>query len=219
MEQLEDFIVQAQFKQQELQQLEQQEEGINKALKVLESEGLPTDLGTLRKIIVSNEAFADWIGKAEASYIGKLGFIPKEEKKRIRETFRAMVERTQNARNTVGYFIREKKYPIIQDNDGTLHYDREEVDQALTKKYTKRFTEEDKEYFQVLQEAKEAILRLYDWEKGHLYTPMKLIAHDIGKFLTDEFTKEWFLRNIGWRIGKMNPDAIRMLKEQSNDED
>lgn len=48
---------------------------------------------------------------------------------------------------------------------------------------------------------------------------MKLIAHDIGKFLTDEFTKEWFLRNIGWRIGKMNPDAIRMLKEQSNDED
>ena len=48
---------------------------------------------------------------------------------------------------------------------------------------------------------------------------MNLITQNVGKFLTEEFTKGWFQENIGWRIGKMNPDAIRMLKEQSNDED
>ena len=176
MEQLEDFIVQEGFKQQEIQLLERQEEGVNRALKVLEAEGLPTDINTLRKIIVSDEAFIAWMDKAEASYIGKLGFIPKEEKKRIRETFRAMAGRTREARNTVGGFIREKKFPIIQDSDGTLHYDRTEVDKVLTEKFTKHFTDEDKEYFQVLQEAKEALQRLYGWEEEHLYVSLKLIS-------------------------------------------
>ena len=219
METLDDFIVQEALKEGIIKELEVQEEGVNRNLASLRAEDLPTDIGTLRKIVTSEDAFAKWIDKAEASYIGKLGFIPKEERKRIKKTFLDLKERTASARNTVGNFLQAEKYPIIQDSDGTLHYDRAEVDRILTERFTKRFTEEDKEYFQVLQEAKEAILRLYDWEKGHLYTPMKLIAHDIGKFLTDEFTKEWFLRNIGWRIGKMNPDAIRMLKEQSNDED
>ena len=83
MEQLEDFIVQECLKKQEFQQFEQQEEGVNKSLKVLEEEGLPTSINTLSKIVVSDEAFTNWMDKAEASYIGKLGFIPKEEKKRI----------------------------------------------------------------------------------------------------------------------------------------
>ena len=218
MEQLEDFIVQEWLKKQELQQLEQQEEGVNKSLKVLEAEGLPTSINTLSKIVVSDEAFANWIGKAEASYIGKLGFIPKEEKKRIRETFRAMADRTRDARNTVGHFLREKKFPIIQDEDCTLHYDREEVDKVLTEKYTKRFSDEDKEYFQVIQEAKAALLRLFDWEKAHLYVPMNLIVQNVGKFLMEGYTKDWFQSSIGWRIGKMNPDAIRMLKEQSEED-
>lgn len=218
MEQLEDFIVQEWLKKQELQQLEQQEEGVNKSLKVLEAEGLPTSINTLSKIVVSDEAFANWIGKAEASYIGKLGFIPKEEKKRIRETFKAMADRTRDARNTVCHFLREKKFPIIQDRDSTLHYDREEVDKVLTEKYTKRFSDEDKEYYQVILQAKEALQRFYDWEESHSYVSMKLITQNVGKFLTEEFTKEWFQSSIGWRIGKMNPDAIRMLKEQSEED-
>ena len=218
MEQLEDFIVQEGFKQQEIQLLERQEEGVNRALKVLEAEGLSTDIDTLRKIIVSDEAFIAWMDKAEASYIGKLGFIPKEEKKRIKETFLAMADRTRDARNTVGVFLKEKKFPIIQDGDETLHYDRAEVDKVLTAKYTKHFTDEDKEYFQIILGAKEALQRLYDWEMEHLYVSLKLISQNVGKFLTEEFTKEWFHSSIGWRVGKMNPDAIRMLKEQSDED-
>ena len=119
MEQLEDFIVQEHLKEGVLKNIEAQEEGVNRAIQALQAEGLPTDLDTLRKIIISDDAFDKWVSKAEASYIGKLGFVPKEELKRIKATFRAMADRTKDARNTVGHFLREKKFPIIQDEDCT----------------------------------------------------------------------------------------------------
>ena len=218
MEVLDDFIVQEALKEGVVKELEAQEEGVNRNLASLRAEELPTDIGTLRKIATSEEAFAKWIDKAEASYIGRLGFIPKEERKRIKETFLALKERTASARNTVGNFLQAEKYPIIQDSDGTLHYDRAEVDRILTERFTKRFTDEDKEYFQVLQEAKEALRRLFDWEKVHLYVPLQYCAQNVGKFLIEEFSKDWFCNAIGIKIGKMNPEAIRMLEEQNNED-
>ena len=218
MEQLEDFIIQEHLKEGVLNNIEKQEEGVNRAIKALQAEGLPTDIDTLRRIIISDDAFDKWVSKAEASYIGKLGFVPKEELKRIKATFRAMADRTADNRNTIATFLNDNKYPIVQDEDGTLHYDREEVDKALTAQFTKRFSDEDKEYFQVILQAKAALQRLYDWEEAHLYVPMNLITQNVGKFIVEGFTKEWFQENIGWRIGKMNPDAIRMLKEQSEED-
>lgn len=218
METLDDFIVQEALKEGIIKELEVQEEGVNRNLASLRAEDLPTDIGTLRKIVTSEDAFAKWIDKAEASYIGKLGFIPKEERKRIKKTFLDLKERTASARNTVGNFLQAEKYPIIQDSDGTLHYDRAEVDRILTERFTKRFTDEDKEYFQVLQEAKEVLRRLSDWEKVHLYVPLQYCAQNVGKFLIEEFSKDWFCNAIGIRIGKMNPKAIRMLEEQNNED-
>ena len=126
MEQLEDFIVQEHLKEGVLNNIEKQEEGVNRAIKALQAEGLPTDIDTLRKIIISDEAFSKWVSKAEASYIGKLGFVPKEELKRIKATFRAMTDRTADNRNTIATFINGNKYPIVQDEDGSLRYDRAE---------------------------------------------------------------------------------------------
>lgn len=218
METLDNFIVQEALKEGVIKELEAQEDGVNRNLESLRAEDLPTDIGTLRKIVTSEEAFAKWIDKAEASYIGKLGFIPKEERKRIKETFLDLKERTASARNTVGNFLQAEKFPIIQDCDGTLHYDRAEVDRILTERFTKRFTDEDKEYFQVLQEAKEALQRLFDWEKVHLYVSLQYSAQNVGKFLIEEFSKDWFCNAIGIKIGKMNPEAIRMLEEQNNED-
>lgn len=218
METLDDFIVQEALKEGIIKELEAQEDGVNRTLESLRAEDLPTDISTLRKIVSSEEAFAKWIDKAEVSYIGKLGFIPKEERKRIKETFLDLKERTASARNTVGNFLQAEKYPIIQDSDGTLHYNRAEVDRILTERFTKRFTEEDKEYFQVLQEAKEALQRLFDWEKVHLYVPLQYCAQNVGKFLIEEFSKDWFCNAIGIKIGKMNPKAIRMIEEQNNED-
>lgn len=218
MEQLEDFIVQGHLKEGVLKNIEAQEEGVNRAIKALQTEGLPTDIDTLRKIIISDEAFATWVNKAEASYIGKLGFVPKEELKRIKATFRAMSDRTAQYRNTIATFLNGNKYPIVQDEDGSLHYDKAEVDNALTAQFTKRFTEEDKEYFRVLQEAKAALIRLSDWEKENQYMPLAYSAGNVGKFLMDDFSKDWFCNYLGIKIGKMNPRAIEILKEQGDED-
>lgn len=218
MEQLEDFIVQEHLKEGVLRNIEAQEEGVNRAIKALQAEGLPTDIDTLRKIIISDDAFDKWVSKAESSYIGKLGFVPKEELKRIKATFRAMADRTAGARNTIATFLNGNKYPIIQDADGTLHYDRAEVDKALTAQFTKRFTDEDKEYFQILQEAKAGLVKLFSWEQEHQYVPLTYSAINIGKFLREGFTKDWFCSYLGIKIGKMNPQAIKMLREQSDED-
>ena len=218
MEQLEDFIVQEHLKEGVLDNIEKQEEGVNRAIKALQAEGLPTDIDTLRRIIISDDAFDKWVSKAEASYIGKLGFVPKEELKRIKATFRAMADRTADNRNTIATFINGNKYPIVQDEDGSLRYDRAEVDKALTAQFTKRFTDEDKEYFQVLQEAKAGLVKLFNWEQGHQYVPLVYTAKNLSKFLTDEFTKDWFCNYLGIKIGKMNPKAIKILQEQSDED-
>ena len=218
MEQLEDFIVQEHLKEGVLNNIEKQEEGVNRAIKALQAEGLLTDIDTLRKIIVSDDAFDKWVSKAEASYIGKLGFVPKEELKRIKATFRAMADRTAGYRNTIATFLNGNKYPIVQDEDGSLRYDRAEVDKALTEQFTKHFTDEDKEYFQVLQEAKAGLIKLFRWEQEHKYLPLAYTAQNVSKFLTDGFSKDWFCNYLGIKIGKMNPKAIKILQEQ-NDED
>lgn len=218
MEQLGDFIIQEHLKEGVLRNIEAQEEGVNRAIKALQSEGLPTDIDTLRKIIISDDAFDKWVSKAESSYIGKLGFVPKEELKRIKATFRAMADRTAGARNTIATFLNGSKYPIAQDEDGSLHYDRAEVDKALTEQFTKRFTDEDKEYFQVLQEAKAGLVKLFSWEQEHQYVPLTYSAINVGKFLREGFTKDWFRNYLGIKIGKMNPQAIKMLREQSEED-
>lgn len=218
MEQLEDFIIQEHLKEGVLNNIEKQEEGVNRAIKALQAEGLPTDIDTLRRIIISDDAFDKWVSKAEASYIGKLGFVPKEELKRIKATFRAMADRTADNRNTIATFLNDNKYPIVQDEDGTLHYDREEVDKALTEQFTKRFTDEDKEYFQVLQEAKAGLVKLFSWEQEHQYVPLTYSAINVGRFLREGFTKDWFCNYLGVKIGKMNPKAIEMLEEQSEED-
>ena len=218
MEQLEDFIVQEHLKEGVLNNISRQEDGVNRAIQALQSEGLPTDIDTLRKIIISDEAFSKWVSKAEASYIGKLGFVPKEELKRIKATFRAMADRTAGDRNTIATFLNGNKYPIVQDEDGTLHYDRAEVDKALTAQFTKRFTDEDKEYFQVLQEAKAGLVKLFRWEQAHQYVPLTHSAGNVVKFLTNDFTKDWFCHYLGIKIGKMNPKAIKILQEQSDED-
>lgn len=219
MEQLEDSIVQNKLIEVELERIDEQESGVNKAMRSLAEEGLPTDIDTLRKIIISEDAFAQWIRKAQDSFIGKLGFVPREELKRIRNSFRALTDRTATARNSIANFLNGAKYPIIQEKDGTLHYDRAEAVKALTAQFTKRFTEEDKEYFRVLQEAKAALVKLSDWEQEHQYSRLSYSTDNIGKFLVKEFTKEWFQNNMGVRIGKMNPQAIRMLEEQSDEDE
>ena len=197
----------------EVQQLEQQVEGLNRAVKMFEAEDLPIDLEFLAKHAQTQEAFRSWLKEKEKAYVSPL-FLPKKEKERIHLSFVELAERLESARNTIGTFIAGAKYPIKQELDGSISYDWDAVREVLTKRNTYTYTPYDKEYFQILQEAREALLRIQTWEQEHTYAPISRVFANVGQLLTTEFSADWFQSNIGIRIGKSNAEALRMIREQ-----
>ena len=202
----------------ELDKLQQQVAGVNNAIKVFEAEGIPTDLDFLRANTLTQAAFNAWMKTAESSYIGQLGFLPKKERERIHSTFTELAARVENARNSIGTFISGAKYPILQSDGKSIGYDWNKVRETIEKQNTYVFTAEDKEYFQVLSEAREALIKIAQWEQEHTYAPIARVFGNVGRLLSTNFSAQWFQANIGWRIGKSNAEALRMLREQEDED-
>ena len=190
--------------------------GVNKAIKVFEAEGLPTDLEFLGQHAQTQADFRAWVTAQEAAYTAQLGFLPKKEKERIHSSFAELADRVESARNVIGTFIAGAKYPIRQELDGSIMYDWEKVRGVTEKKNTYTFTVEDKEYFQVLSEAREALNKIAQWEQAHTYAPISRMFN-VGELLAGSFSAQWFQENIGWRIGKSNAEALKMIREQEED--
>lgn len=239
MDVLEDFMINQSVRQAVISKQREWEEGLNNALARLKSEDIPCDLPTLKKIMVSDEAFKAWIDKAEESYIGKLGFLPKEERKRIKETFAGLISRTKNDRANVSGFLSRCPYPIEQDSDGRIYANEEALLADADNRATKRFSEEDREYFSVLMQVREAMNRLYKWEEEHSYTHFSKWSHpvfpaynkgngdgslmltppfDAYRTLSSDSFKDWFKARMGVSLGKMNPEAAKMIREMSNED-
>ena len=190
--------------------------GVNKAIKVFEAEGLPTDLEFLGQHAQTQADFRAWVTAQEAAYTAQLGFLPKKEKERIHSSFAELADRVESARNVIGTFIAGAKYPIRRELDGSIMYDWEKVRGVTEKKNTYTFTVEDKEYFQVLSEAREALNKIAQWEQAHTYAPISRMFN-VGELLAGSFSAQWFQENIGWRIGKSNAEALKMIREQEED--
>ena len=202
----------------ELDKLQQQVAGVNNAIKVFEAEGIPTDLDFLRANTQTQAAFNAWMKTAESSYIGQLGFLPKKERERIHSTFTELAARVESARNSIGTFLSSAKYPVLQSDDRNIGYDWDKLREEIEKKNTYVFTAEDKEYFQVLSEAREALMKIAQWEQEHTYAPIARAFGNVGHLLSTNFSAQWFQSNIGWRIGKSNAEALRMLREQEEED-
>lgn len=200
----------------EVEKLQLQVAGVNKAIKVFEAEGLPTDLEFLGQHAQTQADFRAWVTAQEAAYTAQLGFLPKKEKERIHSSFAELADRVESARNVIGTFIAGAKYPIKQELDGSIMYDWEKVRGVIEKKNTYTFTVEDKEYFQVLSDAQEALNRITQWEQEPTYAPIARMFN-VGELLAGSFSAQWFQENIGWRIGKSNAEALRMIREQEED--
>lgn len=200
----------------EVEKLQLQVAGVNKAIKVFEAEGLPTDLEFLGQHAQTQADFRAWVTAQEAAYTAQLGFLPKKEKERIHSSFAELADRVESARNVIGTFIAGAKYPIRQELDGSIMYDWEKVRGVIEKKNTYTFTVEDKEYFQVLSEAREALNKIAQWEQEHTYAPIARMFN-VGELLAGSFSAQWFQENIGWRIGKSNAEALKMIREQEED--
>jgi hypothetical protein len=123
---LPDYVVNSQAVENRLQEIDSMIESANRNLQTLKAEGIPTDLNTLKDILKDEDSFNKWLSKAEESYIGKIGFLPKEEKKRIHSTFSALLSRTDSARNAIhGLLFNRHGYNVLQDKDGNLVPDAE----------------------------------------------------------------------------------------------
>lgn len=87
----------------------------------------------------------------------------------------------------------------------------------------------------ILLQLKEAINQLEQWEKEHTYThffrwhnpffiPQKGdggipfdLTRSIDILIKPDF-KNWFQRQIGMTLGKMNPEALRMIREMADED-
>ena len=200
----------------EIEKLQLQVAGVNRAIKVFEQEDLPTDLEFLRANTKTRDLFAKWVAEQENAYTRTLGFLPKKERERIHASFTELGARVESARNTIGTFLSSVKYPVLQSNDGSIDYDWGKARGDIEKKNTYVFTAEDKEYFQVLSEARATLNRIAQWEQEHTYAPIARMFN-VGELLAGSFSAQWFQENIGWRIGKSNAEALRMIREQEED--
>lgn len=238
MEKLESYVIDNALKEKIAADFKEQVESVNDALERLKAEDIPCDLPTLKKIMSSDESFKKWLVKAEDEFIGKLGFLPMEERKRIGVSFANVFKRTANDRNTVASFLSDPKYPIVQGKDGSLQYDWQEVEKGAEQRATRHFTDEDVEYFGMLRKVVESLEDLEAWETEHAYSHFKdwidpfaglrnpsihgapvMINHGghIDILMNPDF-KNWFQRQIGKTLGKMNPEALRMIREMADED-
>lgn len=215
---LPDFIVQDNRVKAVIDEAEQMIESANKHLAKLKAEGIPTDLATLKVICKNDEAFKDWTRKAEASYIGKLGFVPKEERKRIHKTFEDLINRTDSPRSCInGFLFNRRGYEPIQHKDGNLSLDIAKIEAEAEMNARKYFSDEDKKYFILLLDIEEAYKKLQYFERTNQYVPYS-VDDDFSRVLKTGFSPEWFALYHGFKIGKMNPRAKEMLEEMKDDE-
>ncbi len=99
--------------------------------------------------------------------------------------------------------------------DGNWFFDPEEIEADATERSKRFFSEEDKEYYQKILSVREALKSLSEWEEEHFY--FHLQDHPcFMSFLTGESLKPAFYQVIGLTLGKMNPKAVEMLREQED---
>lgn len=216
-EKLPKYFVREFYVNAEIQQLEQQVEGVNRALQTFAAEDLPIDLEFLGQHAQTQADFRAWLKEKEKAYVSPL-FLPRKEKERIHLSFVELADRVENARNTIGTFIAGAKFPIKQELDGSVSYDWDKVREVLAKRNTYIYTPEDKEYFQVLQDAKDALLRIQAWEEEHVYAPIGRTFGNVGQLLTTEFSGDWFAAHIGIHVGKSSKEALKMIREQEEED-
>lgn len=209
---LPDFVVNSRTVEDRLQELAMSMKDANNHLQTLKAEGFPTDLDVLKDIVKDDESFKKWLNKAEESYIGKIGFIPKEEKKRIHATFTDLYNRTDSARNSLhGVIFNKQGYNVLQDKEGCLYYNFEEIRKQLEETNRRYFSEKDKEYFDKLQDVYIAFKKLQDFESKEKYVAFSS-TETFNLWMRHGFNAESLLRS--WEWGKMNDAYIKMLEDE-----
>lgn len=211
---LPDYVINKALVKSKIEEAKQMVETANVHFKNLQAEQIPTDLKTLQIILKSDEAFKDWTSKAEKSYIGKLGFIPIEERKRIHQTFSDLIDRTASSRNVLqGFLYNRYGWEVLEDENGCLTLDFEKIAAEANEQAKKYFSEEDKEYFKLLQNTHLAFKKLADYEAKQKYVAFSNNHLFFQMLCRNEYSVPVYANLWSNQIGKMNPAALEMLED------
>jgi hypothetical protein len=125
------------------------------------------------------------------------------------------MERTDTTRNILHGFIWNRYgYEVIQDGSGKLTFNIEKIEADATEQAKKYFSQEDREYFSLLQDVVQAYESLRTFEKAHDYVPYSN-RESFMQNLKGGFSPYWFA--FSWEIGKMSKQGKEMLEELENE--
>lgn len=140
-------------------------------LKDLKEEGLEVSLKAVKKYLsLSDEDWHNFIGGMLKEYIGKLGFVLREERVRIAELYQQLFERTLPTIKSIQTGFSHYGFKLVEV-DGVVTIDDEGTEEALKAKYTKEVdTASVEEYYNLVLAVKDALLEIKDFEKQHNLT-------------------------------------------------
>ena len=140
-------------------------------IKDLKEECLEVSLKAVKKYLsLSDEDWHNHIGGMLKEYIGKLGFVLREERVRIAELYQQLFERTLPAINSLQTGFSHYGFKLVEV-DGVVTIDDAGTEEALRTKYTKEVdTASVEEYYNLVLAVRDALLEIKDFEKQHNLT-------------------------------------------------
>ena len=140
-------------------------------LKDLKEEGLEVSLKAVKKYLtLSDEDWHNHIGGMLKEYIGKLGFVLREERIRIAELYQQLFERTLPVIKSLQAGVSHYGFKLVEV-DGIAAIDDAGTEEALKIKYTKEVdTAAVEEYYNLVLGVRNALEAVKNFEKQHNLT-------------------------------------------------
>lgn len=140
-------------------------------IKDLKEEGLEVSLKAVKKYLtLSDEDWHNFIGGMLKEYIGKLGFVLREERIRIAELYQQLFERTLPTVKSLQAGASHYGFKLVEI-DGVVSIDDAGTEEALKAKYTKEIdTDSVEEYYNLVLAVKDAVESIKAFEKRHNIT-------------------------------------------------
>lgn len=129
----------------------------------IETEGLEFSLTLINKMRASREAIKAEMEKAYSDYIKALKFIPKAEMHRVKQSFDDIANRLGDI--NIWLFSQLQSIPIrLVEVKDRIIFDLKEVEQHIETIGVRSFTDTDREYVKLLNEATETLVKVRNFE-------------------------------------------------------
>ena len=134
----------------------------------LKEEGLEVSLKAVKKYLtLTDEDWHNHIGGMLKEYIGKLGFVLREERIRIAELYQQLFERTLPIIKSLQAGVSHYGFKLVEV-DGIVVIDDAGTEEAIKIKYIKEIdTAAVEDYYNLVLAVKDTLQAIKDFEKQH----------------------------------------------------